>query len=194
MYNAPAMLDKDTKHDMENEFVPETNEDIPEDIELEDVEVSSSNKMQALRKKLEDSEKEKLRCLEELQRTKADFLNSRRRLEDQLERDRERITERHIEELLPLADSFEMAMKDPSWQEADEKWRKGVEGIHQQLLNIFKNHNVEILNPLGKEFNPHEHEALIDSGSNSTVGGVIQSGYKIGNRVIRPAKVAVGTK
>lgn len=194
MYNASAMLDKDKKYDGENEFVPETNESTHNDVELEEEESTSSDKIKSLRKKLEASEKERQGYLEDLQRTKADFLNSKRRLEEQLLRDRERITERHMEELLPLADSFEMAMKDSSWEEADEKWRKGVEGIHQQLMNIFKTNGVEVLNPLGKEFNPYEHEALTDSGTNTIIADVIQKGYKIGERIIRPAKVAVGTK
>ena len=98
-----------------------------------------------------------------------------------------------IEELLPLADSFEMAMKDPAWQEVDEKWKKGVEGIHNQLMNIFKNTGVTILNPVGEEFNPHEHEALMDSGTDNKVRDVIQKGYKLGDRIVRPAKVAIGS-
>jgi molecular chaperone GrpE len=109
-------------------------------------------------------------------------------------RDSERISEKHLEELLPLADSFEIAMKDPVWKSVDEKWRLGVEGIYSQLMTIFKNNDLTVFNPLGEEFDPREHEALIDTGTDNIIGEVIQSGYKRGEKVVRPAKVAVGTK
>ncbi len=177
----------------ENDVILEA-ELLPEDTEIEagEEEVLSSNKIKALRDKLAECEDAKRQSLEDLSRARADFLNSKKRNEEQLVRDRERITERHIENLLPLADSFEMAMRDPSWAAADPKWRLGVEGIHNQLMNLFKSNAVEILDPIGVEFNPHEHEALMDTGNGNTISNVIQRGYKIGDRVLRPAKVAVG--
>jgi molecular chaperone GrpE len=177
----------------DNDVVLDT-ETLPEDIEIEagEEEALASEKMKALREKLAVCEEERRKSLEDLSRARADFLNGKKRNEEQLIRDRERITERHIEDLLPLADSFEMAMNDPTWTQADPKWQAGVSGIHTQLMNIFKNYGVEVINPLGKEFNPHEHEALMDTGNGNTVSTVIQSGYKIGDRVLRPAKVAVG--
>jgi molecular chaperone GrpE len=177
----------------ENDIISDT-EPLPEDMEMEagEEEASYSKKIKDLRDKLVTCEEEKRQHLEDLSRARADFLNSKKRNEEQLVRDRERITERHIENLLPLADSFEMAMRDPAWAAADPKWRAGIEGIHTQLMNILKSNNVEVLDPLGKEFDPYEHEALMDTGNGSTVSNVIQRGYKIGDRVLRPAKVAVG--
>ncbi len=178
----------------ENDVILDT-ETLPEDIEIEAEEEAAltSKKMKDLRERLAVCEKEKRQSLEDLSRARADFLNGKKRNEEQLIRDRERITERHIEELFPLADSFQMAMNDPAWTQADPKWQVGVSGIHTQLMNIFKNYGVEVIHPLGQEFNPHEHEALMDTGNNNTISAVIQSGYKIGDRVLRPAKVAVGT-
>jgi molecular chaperone GrpE len=180
-------------HD-ENEVILE-DEVLPENTDMEagEAEELLGNKLKNLQKKLAGCEEERRKSLEDLSRARADFLNSKKRNEEQLVRDRERITERHIEELLPLADSFEMALKDPAWAAADPKWRSGVEGIYAQLINLFKGYGVEVLNPAGQEFNPHEHEALIDGGAGSTISTVIQSGYKMGNKVLRPAKVAVGT-
>lgn len=163
------------------------------DPELEDEEERSTDKIKKLRSELKASQDEKMKALEELQRNRADFLNARKRAEEQLVRDRERLVLRHIEELLPVIDSFDMAMNDPKWSLAEEIWRKGVEGIYSQLMTILKINDVVVISPLGKTFNPHEHEALIDSGSNDIVAGVMQKGYKRGDVVIRPAKVAVGT-
>lgn len=167
---------------------------LPEDIDIEagEEEALYRTKIKDLREKLATCEEERKKNLEDVSRMRADFLNGKKRNEEQLIRDRERITERHIEELLPLADSFEMAMKDSSWVSADPKWRTGVEGIHSQLLNILKNNQVDIIDPLGMDFNPHEHDALTHTGEGTKVLNVIQRGYKIGDRVLRPAKVAVG--
>lgn len=162
------------------------------DAELEDIEEATGGKIKKLQAKLREAEEMKKKALEDLQRTKADFLNSRKRLEEQLARDRERITVRHIEELLPLKDSFDMAMQDPAWATADEKWRKGVEGIHAQLTGILKNNGVTEIDAEGAQFDPHLHEAVSKAGDGHTVIAVLQKGYKMGDTIIRPARVSVG--
>lgn len=178
----------------EREFVPEVvsdDETILTDISLEDEEETSKAKIHSIKKKLQACETEKLQHLEALQRAKADFLNSKRRLEEQKEREVERATIRHAENLLPLADSFEMAMKDPKWLEAEETWRKGVEGIHAQLMNVLRSLDVTPIDAENKPFDPQEHEAL--QGDGDVVSFVFQKGYKLKNQVIRPAKVSVAS-
>lgn len=186
------MVNEDNTHD-EHDVVMDT-ELPPEDVEIDEEEGVFKDKISALRAKLKACEEEKRQHLEEIQRMRADFLNSKRRLEEQLQRDKERITEKHMESLFPLADSFEMAKKGTAWEQADEQWKKGIEGIHNQLLTIFAQNGIEAFSPLGEEFNPHEQEALMDNGKDSIVSEVIQKGYRTKDRVIRPAKVAVGTK
>lgn len=187
------MEDKKDTNTLDEEVILDDEGIAPEDASLEDIEGASTAKMKQLRQKLAACDEEKRSIHEELQRTRADFLNSKRRLEEQLQRDRERITDRHLEDLFPLADSFEMAMQAPSWSEADETWRKGIEGIYAKLIAIFKSNGIEVIDPpLGSPFNPHEHEAIIDNGTNDHIGHVLQKGYKRNNMVIRPAKVAVG--
>ena len=177
----------------DEEFVEETEDMAPPDAEIEDIEEATGEKLSKLRHKLKEAEEAKRQALEDLQRTKADFLNSRKRLEEQLERDRERITLRHIEELLPLKDSFDMATQDPAWQEADEKWRRGVEGIYTQLSGLLKNYGVTEIEAEGLPFNPHEHEAVSQEGEGQTVIRILQKGYKRGEVIVRPARVAVGS-
>lgn len=164
----------------------------PEDAELNDVAEAASEKVKKLKSKLKDAEEGKRKALEDLQRTRADFLNSKKRLEEQLVRDRERITTQHIEELLPLKDSFDMAMQDPAWNAADEKWQKGVVGIHAQLTAILKNYGVTEIEALGQTFDPHLHEAITQEGDGHTVQRIVQKGYRVGDVVIRPARVSVG--
>jgi molecular chaperone GrpE len=189
------MVNKHDKneHDDGIEFTNEIPDTIESELEDEDIEELSAAKVKKLRDALKEAEAQKRDALEALARERADFLNARKRLEEQKASDMERVTARHIEAILPLADSFEMAMQDPKWQSADEVWRKGVEGIYAQLTTILRAHGVEEIMPLGQEFNPIEHEALVDSGTNDIVAAVLQKGYRKGATIIRPAKVAVGT-
>lgn len=189
---------KERENDIGDEFEPteETHADEPE---LEDVEEYSDRKLKKLRDKLKECEAEKMRHLEDLQRTKADFLNSKRRLEEQLERDRIRIKNQYIETLLPLCDSFDMAMGDQSWSECDPKWREGIERIHAQLSSILRTHNVEPFGEVGDAFDPLMHEAVSNAPGATendidTVVSVLQKGYRLNGAIIRPAKVTVGVQ
>lgn len=181
----------------EEDLVTEEDATLPEDIELADVEEAAAGKLKELRDKLKVCEKEKMEHLENLQRAKADFLNSRKRLEEQLLRDKVHIKMDFVEGLLPLCDSFEAAMSDPAWGACDEKWRGGIEAIHAQLMAILKNHDVEEISGVGAPFNPHEHQAVSnaeveDTAKADTVIEVLQKGYKVEEHVIRPARVTVG--
>jgi molecular chaperone GrpE len=172
----------------------------PEIEELEEKQTSFNN---TLRDKLKTCEAEKRTILEESQRTKADFLNARRRLEEERLRDRERSTIKHIESLIPLCDSFQVAMSNKEvWEKADANWRKGIEGINAQLHNILTANNVYPIDPTGKEFSPHHHEALStipvpEADSHDKVVGTIQLGYEFRKpdgsvEIIRPARVIIG--
>jgi molecular chaperone GrpE len=167
-------------------------EEISIDSEIDEVEGRLEDKVKKLRSELAEAQAAKREALEQLQRERADLLNTKKRLEDQARLDRERAVARHVEELLPLCDSFDMAMNDPAWKNADPTWRKGVEGIYAQLMGLLAGYGVTVLAPLGETFNPHEHEALMDNGGDQKITTVIQKGYKRGETVIRPARVAVG--
>jgi len=193
------MVNIEKKHDEEVEL-----EDtfLPEDVELEadEEEVSVQNKLQSLRKKLTQCDEEKRMYLEDLARVRADFLNSKRRLEEQLARDKERSVDKLLFELLTLVDSFDTAMADKAlWETVDERWRLGVEAIHAKLLATLKSNNVIPLDALGHSFNPEEHEAVSSVPVKNvdeidTVVTVLQKGFKRNDTILRPAKVVVGTE
>lgn len=186
-------------YDDEN-IVVDTEEILPEDadMDIETEEMNWKDKLRDLRAKLTATEAEKKQCQDELQRTRADFLNSRRRLEEQYARDKERATDRLLTELLTLADSFDMAMMDTAvWDSVDVKWRSGVEAIYTKLMTTLKDHGVTPLEALGKPFNPEEHNAVsnsivTDKAQIDTVRTVLQKGYIRNDVVIRPAMVVVG--
>lgn len=166
--------------------------------ELEETELveQEENALQAIKKikqKLKECEKEKSQNLEDLQRAKADFLNSKKRLEQFSERQIERTTNDHIEKLLPLCDSFQMAMSNKKvWESVDQTWRTGIESIYGQLQALLKQYNVEVINPLGKKFDPVLHEAMSSTEPEANkVTEVLQYGYSRNGELIRPAKVVL---
>lgn len=189
--------------EMEMESTDDENVDL-EETELVDEEEKTSDKLKKLREKLARCEDEKKQLLDDLQRTRADFLNARKRLEEERTRDRIRYRKEHVEELLPLCDSFQMAMSNKEvWEKADEVWRKGVEGISNQLLRLLNSYDVTVIEPQGKPFDPHRDEAVgtevvADEKLVDTVVSVLQRGYevRVGNttEVIRHARVTIGIK
>jgi molecular chaperone GrpE len=173
-----------------------------EALDAEGEEVRATDKISALRKKLQESELARRTLSEDMLRAKADFLNARRRLTEEQERNKDRIRMNFIEELLPLCDSFYMAMSNKTaWNAVDSVWRTGVESIHAQLNAILQSHNVAIINPAGAHFDPQKHDAVsnapvTEEALHDTVVAVLQPGYemKTGDRteIIRPARVVVG--
>ena len=187
----------------EDEFEVTTDEHHEhDDIELQDEEVTGAQKLKQLRQKITNLDEEKRQIMEEAAREKADFLNARKRLEGERALDKIRYTKKHIEALLPLADSFEMARANKEvWAKADENWRKGIEGIQSQLQSLIESYGVTVIDPLGEAFDPHKHEAIgmtpVDQKNlHETVTTVLQKGYEIDvagtMEVIRPARVTTG--
>lgn len=172
------------------------------DTDLVDDEATADQKLKLLRKKLDEATEKNRELHEEVQRTKAEFLNARKRLEDDQLRSRDRDLIKHVEKLLPLADSFYLAMLDKTaWERSDEKWRRGVEGIYQQLTSLLRSYGVEAFDPTDSPFDPERHEALnmqavTDETLHHRVLTVMQLGYqKVTDGapiVIRPARVTLG--
>jgi molecular chaperone GrpE len=193
------MVERNDKNN--DEMIEDEEETLPmDDVEVEVEEAGMKDKLRQLREKLAACDEEKRKHLEDLQRVRADFLNSKRRLEEQLERDKERAADKILMELLTLVDSFDTATADKAlWDTIDPTWRTGMEAIKSKLDSILKNNHVEAIDPTGLPFNPAEHEAVSDTKVEDerlvdTVITVLQKGFKRNGMVIRPARVVVGTK
>ncbi|VUT25052.1 MAG: heat shock protein GrpE [Candidatus Methanolliviera sp. GoM_asphalt] len=128
-------------------------------------------------------------------RTLADFDNYRKRVE----RDKERVNaerERAILlELLEAIDNFERALSSSSESSEGENIEEGVQLIYNQLLRILERHGVTPYESVGEKFNPELHEAILaistDKYPSGTITAEMQKGYKIGDEVLRVAKVQV---
>jgi len=197
-YNAQAMFSDKNKKDDEEESIIDA-EHIADDIELEEEEGNVAQKLKNVKEKLKTTEMEKAINLDGWQRERADFLNFKRRVSEDKVREREMATAKFIDTLLPFCDSFELALRSITENiNTDEGTKNGLWGIATQLSELLAGYDVvTIAPPLGTPFNPVEHEALsivsVEAEDEAhTVREVIQSGYKIGETVIRPARVVVG--
>ncbi|HET9995565.1 MAG TPA: nucleotide exchange factor GrpE [Candidatus Acidoferrum sp.] len=146
-----------------------------------------------------DAEMAKLTAdLDELRQTllrrQADFDNYRKRIEKERFEDSKRTTARVIEGLIPVIDGFEHALA--AHREAEyENYRKGFELIYKQLLDNLAKLGVERIDPVGKSFDPHMHQAMDRTETTEHEDGkilqVFQPGYVHNGRVLRPAMVRV---
>ena len=136
--------------------------------------------------------------LEELRQTllrrQADFENYRKRIEKERFEDSKRATARVIEGLIPVIDGFEHALAVHREAEYDS-YRKGFELIYKQLLENVAKLGAERVDPVGKPFDPHLHQAVdraeTTEQKDGTVLQVFQPGYVFHGRVLRPAMVRV---
>jgi molecular chaperone GrpE len=129
---------------------------------------------------------------EEFLRAKAETENVRRRAQEDVQKAHKFAIENFAEHLLPVLDSLEAALADNSSDTT--KVREGVELTLRQLTGALEKGRVVALNPVGEKFDPHRHQAIsmvpAEQDAN-TVVAVLQKGYVIADRVLRPALVTV---
>lgn len=174
------------------------NEDIVFEEVKEDTDTASSvDVVKKLKEKLQACLEERQEYLNGWQRAKADNINARREEEKKREEIGKLVRGSVIEDLLPVLDSFDLAFQNKdAWEKVDENWRKGVEYIHSQLITVFTNNGFIEINPAGEVFNPLYHVAgetvfTEEEGESGKIQRVIQKGYRMGEMVVRPARVAV---
>ena len=130
--------------------------------------------------------------LDALQRTKAEFDNYRKRVQRDQADLVARAGERLVRELLPVLDDLERALEAAELHE-EAKLEDGVRLVHRSLADVLRREGLEEIETDGR-FDPHVHEALLAQPSDAEEGAVIsvlQKGYRLGDRVLRPARVVV---
>ena len=172
---------------------------IKKDVDGSELEQSEDGKVMEADSAKENAEMAKLTAdLEELRqsmlRSQADFANYRKRIEKERFEDSKRATARVVEGLIPIIDGFEHALA--AHREAEyENYRKGFELIYKQLLDNITKLGVERIDPIGKPFDPHLHQAMdrteTTNEKDGTILQVFQPGYVFHGRVLRPAMVRV---
>ncbi len=146
-----------------------------------------------LRDRLEQAEK---KLAEADARAQAEIRNVRKRAEKDVEAAHKFALEKFANDLLKVADSLERALAtlDPD-DEALQPAREGTELTLKALLDVFREHNIEQINPEGEAFNPEWHEAMTmvarDDMEANRVVDVLEKGYTLNGRLLRPARVVV---
>jgi molecular chaperone GrpE len=154
---------------------------------------------EAIRSELEAVKAKSAEYLEGWQRSRAEFANYKRRVEKEQSETYQNATARVISRFLDVSDDFDRAVKekpaDPTDAEALAKWAAGVELIQRKLHNILEAEGVERIQAEGQAFDPQLHEAVTQEESDAhepgQIIGVVRQGYRLGERVIRPAMVRV---
>ncbi|MCX6752306.1 MAG: nucleotide exchange factor GrpE [Candidatus Nomurabacteria bacterium] len=178
----------------------DSSEDKTEVLEFEfneDGEEDLKKTLKKFRADLKACQKEKEEYLTGWQKERADFANYKKAEDDRKIMLSESIRERILTKFLTVTDSFNMAFANKeSWGKVDENWRKGVEYIYGQMNTIFEEYGVKSIGEIGEVFDPNIHQSmeLVPTEKKEldhTVSQIIQKGYKLGERVLRPARVNV---
>lgn len=158
-----------------------------------DAAADAATEIAALRAKLAEAEK----AVQEARvRAAAEFDNVRKRLERDAETSKKYGAERLLGELLGVSDSLELGLKAAAAPEASAKSiGEGMALTHKQLHAFFEKHGVKVVDPAGEPFNPELHEAVSMVPSAEVppnhVLSVMQKGYRLHERLLRPAMVMV---
>ena len=181
-----------------NETVPES--DASEVLEFEfneDGEEDLKKTLKKLRADLKKMQAEKSEYLTGWQKERADFINYKKQEDERRAAFSESMRERILTRFLSVIDSFNMAFANKeAWEKVDENWRKGVEYIYTQLNTIFEEYGVKGIGEIEDVFDPNIYESIdvVETDKKEMdhkVAVVIQKGYKLGDRVIRAARVNV---
>jgi len=156
---------------------------------------NSYKEIDKIKKELKLAKEKAEEYLKNWQRSQADYLNLKRRVEEEK---KEMISSANIDlilQILPVLDNFRRAFQHIPSKFKDDDWVMGIKHLERQLENVLKNEGLERINTEGTVFNPHLHEAILLEKKPGVKKGTIleelEAGYKIRDRVIKAAKVKV---
>jgi molecular chaperone GrpE len=133
--------------------------------------------------------------LEGWQRARAEFANYKKRVERELQENREMAMGIALKGILPIIDDFDRALANVPDDLKDNPWVGGVTMVQRKFARMLEENGVAIFDPMGEMFDPARHEAIGTDDSTDVPSGQVtatmQKGYLIGDRVLRPALVRV---
>lgn len=164
----------------------------PEEDQISEVEQEVAE-VEALKQALAEEKKKAEAHLTGWQRAQADFINYKRRNEQEREETGKFANTVLMLSLLPILDDFERAFAAIPARSAKSSWATGIRLIERKLRASLEAQGLSQIKVLGEPFDPNFHEAVRqDKGKDGIVVEELQRGYKLHDRVIRPAKVVVG--
>ena len=178
---------EEVEETVENTETTETEEEVVEEKTAEEL---LQEKVDKLEEELKQSEDKYLRLY-------AEFENFKRRKNKEIETNNVYKSQKVITEILPSLDNLERALQVESDNDEIKSLLKGVEMVYEGLLNVLKSEGVELIETENAQFDPNYHHAVMQDEDSEKESGVIldtfQKGYKLKDRVIRPAMVKVNS-
>ena len=155
---------------------------------------ANAESLESLRSRLEALQ-ERDQYLDLLQRSRAEFANYQKRNQRELADERRYAHAPFVRELLPALDNLQRALEAARRDDADSPLIVGLTGVQSQLNDVFRRFGLVTLNPLGEPFDPNRHEAVMQEPSKESPPGtvlrVLEPGYRLHERILRPARVVV---
>jgi len=149
--------------------------------------------LEAARALLQEEKEKAQRLLANWQRAEADFVNYKRRVEQERDEAKRLANAALIINILPVLDDLERALTSLNIQLVGLTWFDGIRLIYRKLQLVLENAGVTQIEAEGQPFDPRFHEAVMyGEGEEGKVGAEVQRGYKLHDRVLRPAMVVVG--
>ena len=188
--------DVGVRQDLTQENLPEE-DDVVEFEFNEDGEEDLKKTLKKFRADLKVCKKEKEEYLTGWQKERAEFLNYKKQEDARKTNLSEAMRERILMRFLTVSDSFNMAFANKeAWEKVDENWRKGVEYIYSQMNVIFEEFGLKPVGEIGETFDPSLHQSIemvvtLKKEDDHKIAEVVLRGYKLGDRVIRAARVNV---
>lgn len=165
------------------------------DIYWQDIVAEEKEKIMSKKPTIADLQQQITELTDALQRERADVTNIRRQHDQQMGSLQTMVKTSVVRDLLPVIDNCERLLRHVSKAAKDDAWEKGVEQIAKQMEKTLADLGVERIKTVGEIFDPNLHEAVgVDesvAGSKEVVAEELQSGYRLGNEVIRHAMVKV---
>lgn len=166
---------------------------IPRESEENSQEAAKVSEVGELRKELVEEKARAEANLAGWQRERADFINYKRRVEQEMEDISKCAASELIFRILPVLDDFERALGCLPSGLGDVAWVDGVRAVKRKLRSILESKGLSEIKALGEPFDPNLHEAVMTGvGEEGTVVGEMEKGYKLHDKVLRPTKVIVG--
>ena len=185
------MTTEEKNENLQEEVVEESVENAEETAEV----VEEKTAEELLQEKIEKLEEEVKASEDKYLRLYAEFENCKRRKNQEIETNNIYKSQKVITEILPSLDNLERALQVDSDNEEVKALRKGVEMVYEGMLNVLKTEGVEVVETENVQFDPNIHHAVMQGEESDKESGVIldtfQKGYKLKDRVIRPAMVKV---
>lgn len=191
------MSDEEIKNEELNTTDESADDVVFEDMDEAGDELTLRAKLKKLRDELKQVQKERMEYLTGWQRSQADYVNLKKEADEKLARGKEMGKENILFSILPVLDSFDMAMGNrDAWEKVDANWRKGIEYIYSGFITALTENNISAIDQISVLFDPNLHQAVEtiptdDVAQDHMIESIIQKGYKMGDKVLRPARVKV---